>query len=71
LTIKTKEGKEEFHSINELTQAYTKGKIHPLDLKNSISEQLIIILGPVKKYFEKNEGAKKLFEVVKGYEITR
>lgn len=32
---------------------YRNKKIHPLDLKNSVSNRIIDILNPVRTYFEK------------------
>jgi tyrosyl-tRNA synthetase len=32
---------------------YQEGKIHPLDLKNTVAEQLITILEPVREEFQK------------------
>lgn len=40
-------------SYPELVQAYSEGKIHPLDLKNAVSEYMIEILRPVRKYLSK------------------
>ncbi len=45
-------GPVEFESFEELKQAYEKGEIHPLDLKNALAEHLIKILEPCRRYFE-------------------
>jgi len=58
-------GKVEFKSYEEFENAYRKGEIHPLDLKNSVAEYLNEILEPVRNYFEKNEKARELYETVK------
>ena len=42
-----------FHSFKELAENYTKGDLHPLDLKNGVSAAVIELLEPVAKYFEK------------------
>ena len=73
-TIKRKEkygGKLEFISYEEFESSYKKGEIHPLDLKNSVAEYLNFILEPSREYFEKNEKARELYEIVKKANITR
>jgi tyrosyl-tRNA synthetase len=42
-----------FYSFEELASAYEKGELHPLDLKNGVSDAVIKLLEPVAKYFEK------------------
>jgi len=61
-------GTETFTSYAELEKAYREGKIHPLDLKNSVAEALILVLEPVRKHFKKHP--EKL-EKMKKTEITR
>jgi len=45
-------GSEEFGSYESLQRAYTEGRIHPLDLKNSVATELDRIVGPVRRHFE-------------------
>ncbi len=61
-------GPQTFTDFAELEMAYREGKIHPLDLKNSVAEALISILEPVRKHF-KNHPEK--LEKMKKVEITR
>ena len=42
-----------FKNYEELEKVFLKKKIHPLDLKNSISEYLIKIISPIRKQFKK------------------
>ncbi|MFH1306704.1 MAG: tyrosine--tRNA ligase [Candidatus Micrarchaeota archaeon] len=56
-------GDVEFENIAELNSAFMSGKLHPMDLKNSVAKELIEILEPSRKYFEKH---KKLIDEVKG-----
>jgi tyrosyl-tRNA synthetase len=42
-----------FYSFEELAETYAKGELHPLDLKNGVSEAVIKLLEPVAEYFEK------------------
>lgn len=50
-------GNISFSSIEELRSAFVNKEVHPQDLKKAISEQLISILDPLRKYFENNPGA--------------
>ena len=61
-------GPETFHSYQELEKAYTEGKLHPLDLKEGITEALTQILGPVREYFSRHP---KSLERMKQIEISR
>lgn len=45
-----------------LLDAYRGGSIHPLDLKNSVSEGLQVMLGPVREYFHKVSAARDVLE---------
>jgi tyrosyl-tRNA synthetase len=42
-----------FVSPEELLSAYQKGSIHPLDLKNAVSDGISSLLAPVREYFQK------------------
>ena len=59
-----------FNNIKELEEAYTKGEIHPLDLKSMTADNLISILEPARKYFSSGEGLRYLNEL-KELMITR
>lgn len=63
-------GNLEFYAYPELEKAFREGKAHPLDLKNAVSRDLIEILEPVRKHFEKSRKAKELYGIVRGG-ITR
>ena len=43
-----------YSDYETLRTEYMENKLHPLDLKNSVSEALIKILKPVREYFKKN-----------------
>ena len=61
-------GDVSFHSFEELAEAYSKGELHPLDLKNGVSNAVIEILKPVGEYFEKKpENLEKMRQL----QITR
>lgn len=63
-------GDLEFGSYNELTDSYSKGELHPMDLKNSVVSYTNKLIEPVRSHFSKGS-AKKLFDQVKGFEVTR
>ncbi|MCX8204213.1 MAG: tyrosine--tRNA ligase [Candidatus Nezhaarchaeota archaeon] len=67
IDIKVKKEVVAFNSYPEVAKAYAKGDIHPLDLKEAVTEILIEILKPVRDYFK---GRRELDEV-KELEITR
>jgi len=64
-------GPTEFQSYRELETAYTQGKLHPQDLKNSVAEELIKILEPTRTYFKNNAEAKNCLSAIKNAKITR
>lgn len=59
-----------FSSMSELEEAYVKGEVHPLDLKNMVKDSLISILEPARKHFSSGAGLKHLNEL-KELMITR
>lgn len=63
-------GNVSFTSYADLEKAYSEGKIHPMDLKSSVAEQLDSLVEPVRKHFSKGKPAK-LLEQVKGFAVTR
>ena len=61
-------GPEAFESFENLANIYSEGKIHPLDLKNGVTNALTDILKPVREHFQKNpETLEKMLKI----EITR
>lgn len=64
-------GDLEIQNYEELENMFKKGDLHPLDLKKETSVAVEEILNPVRKHFEKDRKAKKLYEFVKKQEITR
>jgi tyrosyl-tRNA synthetase len=61
-------GPTTFPNYKELESEYREGKIHPLDLKNSVAEGLIKILEPVREEFQKRP---ELLHKMEQMEITR
>ncbi len=64
-------GTTQFGSFSELADAFCGGKLHPMDLKNGVAEELGKILEPARRYFENNKEAKESLETVRKAKITR
>ncbi len=64
-------GNLEINSYEELTKLYSEGKLHPMDLKNTVAKYLNELLEPVRKKLEHNHAAQKLYEEIKHFEVTR
>jgi tyrosyl-tRNA synthetase len=64
-------GNVEYTSYAELEKDYAEGKLHPLDLKNTVAGYTNDIIAPVREHFDKNTQAKRLFEQVQKLQITR
>jgi len=64
-------GTAEFHSFQELETAYKHGDLHPQDLKNSLADELAVILEPVRRYFENTREARECLNTIKNAETTR
>ena len=61
-------GPKTFESYEDLEKEYVKGDLHPMDLKEGVSQALIETLEPVREYFRENpEYLKRMMEI----EITR
>ncbi len=61
-------GDLEISTSDELKQVYQEGKLHPMDLKASVTSELSILLKPSREYFEKN---KHYLEQIQVKDITR
>lgn len=61
---------ETYFSFEDLVKDYDEGRIHPLDLKESLSLHLNEILKPIREHFESGPG-RQLYERIKEFEITR
>ena len=64
-------GSVQFCSFTELATAYSEGKLHPMDLKHGVSEELSKILEPVRRYFDNNKEAKDCLETIRKAKVTR
>jgi len=64
-------GNLRFDSYSQLSEAYTKGEIHPMDLKSAVAVYIDRMVEPVREHFRTNANAKALLEQIKSFEITR
>ncbi len=64
-------GNLEFKSYEELEKEFSEGKLHPMDLKQSVAKYLNQLLGPVRKRLEKNKTAQKLIKEIVTFKVTR
>lgn len=58
-------------SADELESIYSAGGIHPLDLKEAATKALCDFLEPIREYFEKNPEAKRIYQEIAEFQITR
>lgn len=58
-------------SYDELVDLFSKGDLHPMDLKIAVTHYINELIKPVREHFQKNEHAKKLRDKVLSYQITR
>ncbi|MCW1300933.1 MAG: tyrosine--tRNA ligase [Candidatus Nanoarchaeia archaeon] len=65
-----KGGVKKFKVFGDLEKEYMEGKIHPMDLKDTVANYLIQILEPARKYFLEGNG-KKYLEEMRELEVTR
>lgn len=64
-------GNLQFKSYAELENAFTEKKLHPMDLKQSVTRHLNLLLEPVQKKLAVNKTARKLAAEIKAFEVTR
>ncbi len=63
-------GPVEYWTYEELEAAYREGKLHPLDLKMAVAEELARLLEPVRRYFREGPG-RALLDEMRGLAVTR
>ena len=61
-------GTLEIADSKELSSLYSEGKLHPLDLKNAVAEEISSMLKPAREYFSKHSSLLKEMEEAK---VTR
>ncbi len=60
-----------FYSPSELREVYSRGDLHPLDLKRAVAGHLEELIKPIREHFERTSSARELLEAVKSFNITR
>jgi tyrosyl-tRNA synthetase len=63
-------GNKIYSSYSDLEKDFANGKLHPMDLKNSVAERLIEILEPARKHFSQPK-IKKMKEEMERLIVTR
>jgi tyrosyl-tRNA synthetase len=63
-------GNKTYKKYNDLEGDYFKGKLHPMDLKNSVVIYTNKMLEPIREHFKSGK-AKELVEKVRAFRITR
>lgn len=63
-------GDVEYKEYSKLEKDFKEGEIHPVDLKNSVTDVLIEILKPAREHFSKGKN-KKMLEELEEMIITR
>ncbi len=71
MKIKQDKGNLTIKNYEELENMYGEGKLHPMDLKAAVAEYLNQLLEPIRKKLHENKKAMKLYEEIKGFEVTR
>lgn len=60
-----------FKSYQEMAELYSQGKLHPMDVKNTVAKHIDELIQPVRKHFESNSKARELKELVESFQVTR
>jgi tyrosyl-tRNA synthetase len=64
-------GNLSIHGYDELVRMFSAGEVHPMDLKQAVARYIDELVEPVRQHFATNAKAKKLFEKVQSYSVTR
>lgn len=60
-----------YTSYADLEKDFAENKLHPMDLKATVTLLLDALIKPVREHFENNSEAKKLKEKVDSYTVTK
>jgi tyrosyl-tRNA synthetase len=58
-------GSVEFAVYEQLEKSFADGEIHPMDLKNTVAQEIVALLEPVRAHFEQSDVAAKKAELDK------
>jgi len=53
-----------FYSYSEVEKSYVNGDIHPQDLKIAVAEHIDRLISPIRRHFEKDNKAGKLYGMI-------
>lgn len=59
-----------YRGFSELERAYVKGELHPLDLKRGVADYINRLCAPIRRHFERDKRAQRLYEFVREQEVT-
>ncbi len=63
-------GPVEFERVEDMEEAYVRGELHPLDLKNATADALIELLAPIRRLVESNSKVREVVERI-SLKVTR
>jgi len=63
-------GNVHFYTYKDLEKVYSQGKLHPMDLKAGVADELIELLEPIRKHFKKPR-IRKMKEELEKLTATR
>mmetsp|Transcript_2550 Transcript_2550/g.4462 ORF Transcript_2550/g.4462 Transcript_2550/m.4462 type:complete len:138 (+) Transcript_2550:3-416(+) len=64
-------GNKVYTAMEDIEKDFSDGSLHPGDLKPGLAKSINEMLQPVRDHFATNIDAKKLFEQVKKYRVTK
>jgi len=64
-------GNISFKTYADLEKTFAEKKVHPMDLKATLSKLLDQLIKPVRRHFQENEEAKRLLSLVRSFQVTR
>ena len=64
-------GRISFKTYEELEKNFVEKKVHPMDLKMTLSKILDQLISPIRRHFQENQKARELLEKVRSYQTTR
>ncbi len=53
-----------FYSYSEVEKTYVSGDLHPQDLKIAVAEHIDLLISPIRRHFEKDNKAGKLYGMI-------
>lgn len=60
-----------FYDYSELEKSYVSGGLHPQDLKIAVADKIDLLISPIRRHFEKDSKAAKLYEMVRPHNTVK